>query len=176
MSAHNFDGVGVCTSCHCCDDANCCPGAKLDCKFAHLHDPAALERWFTILAKTIAVDFDGTLHPYSAGWCGSKPADEEPIEGAQEFLSDLHGAGYRVVVFSTRADHDEGRTGIIEWLAKHGLDAFVSDVSHLKVAAIAYVDDRAVPFAGGRWGLLERADALAHIERLSSGRAHGAAK
>ncbi len=46
------------------------------------------EGWFKNLARTIAVDYDGVLHPYTAGWVGSVPADEEPMPGAPEFLAD----------------------------------------------------------------------------------------
>lgn len=139
----------------------------------HLHDPEALERWFDVLGKTVAVDFDGTIHPYTDGWCGSTPADEEPLPGAREFLHALRDAGFRIVVSSCRADHAEGLDGIRQWLARYGLD-FVAEVTHLKPAAIAYVDDRAVSFRpnslDGNW-----AACLAQVHELAAGRRHGAA-
>lgn len=136
---------------------------------AHLHDPALLERWFETLARTIAVDFDGVLHPYTAGWTGSTPADEPPISGAHAFLSDLVSEGYLVVVFSTRADHEEGLAGITAWLDKHDMLRFVIKVTHHKPAAIAYVDDRAVPYVGS-WGAVWDG-----IERLANTSHRGAA-
>lgn len=30
-ASHNFDGVGVCTACNCCDEPTHCPGAALLC-------------------------------------------------------------------------------------------------------------------------------------------------
>lgn len=144
----------------------CCTAMNPD--QAHLHDPALLERWFNKLAKTIAVDFDGVLHPYTKGWIGSVPDNEPPIMGAAQFLTDLREQGYEVVVFSTRADHPDGLNGILEWLEYHGLLADVVRVTHKKPAAIAYVDDRAVPFTGS-WG-----DVHDGIARLASSRPHGA--
>lgn len=136
---------------------------------AHLHDPALLERWFEKLGRTIAIDFDGVLHPYTEGWVGSTPADEPPMPGALEFLQELHGKGYTLVVFSTRADHEAGHAGIVAWLDEHGLGEFIERVTAMKPAAIAYVDDRAVPFTGHFGAVLDG------IDRLAEGRAHGAA-
>lgn len=128
------------------------------------------EGWFAALAKTVAVDFDGVLHPYTEGWVGSMPADEPPTEGADEFLRTLVDAGYRIVVFSTRCDHPEGLDGTRAWLAKWGLMRHVDDVTCQKPAAVAYVDDRAVAFTGN-WG-----EVLDGIAGLAKGRPHGAAK
>lgn len=106
------------------------------------------EGWFAELTRTLAVDYDGVLHPYTAGWVGSVPADEPPMPGAQEFLEYYHGRGWRIVVFSTRCDHPEGLAGTRAWLEANGLMPFIADVTHEKPAAIAYVDDRAVPSKG----------------------------
>lgn len=134
-------------------------------------DPALRERFFTTLARTVAVDFDGVLHPYTAGWTGSVPDDEPPMEGAREFLTWLREEGYRAVVFSTRCDHEEGLEGVRAWLARHELDSLVDGVTHEKPAAVAYVDDRAVPFepGPGAWNLV-----CIGVRRLATGRAHGA--
>ena len=133
-----------------------------------LTDPVRLKEYVATMAKTIAVDFDGVLHPYTDGWLGSVPADEPPIPGALRFLGDLQEQGYEVIVFSTRADHPEGLDGIYAWLAEYGLDTYVKHVTHVKPPAIAYVDDRAVPFTGS-WGAV-----IDGIDRLSRSRAHGA--
>lgn len=114
--------------------------------------------WFATLARTVCVDFDGTLHPYTAGWCGSVPADEPPILGAGEFLTNLHRLGYRIVIFSTRADHQDGLDGITAWMDKHRLE--YDAITHEKVGAIAYVDDRAVPFTGDWQAVLSGISAL----------------
>lgn len=119
------------------------------------------------MAKTIAFDFDATIHPYTAGWTGSAPADEPPIPGALETIEALVGMGYSIVVFSTRCDHAEGKDGTWDWLEKWGFDVLVSEVTATKPAAIAYVDDRAVPFAGD-WAAV-----MSGIAALDKGRAHG---
>jgi HAD domain in Swiss Army Knife RNA repair proteins len=107
--------------------------------------------WWDKLARTIALDFDGVLHPYTKGWQGSIPEAEEPSEGALEFLQWCKANDYLVVVFSTRANHLEGMQGIADWLALHGLSQYIEDITHEKPPAMAYVDDRAVPFTGGSW-------------------------
>lgn len=134
----------------------------------HLHDPALLERWFEVLAKTVAVDFDGVLHPYTDGWVGSTPADEMTNVGAAEFLRELKAQGYRVVVFSCRCDHPEGLIGTRDWLERFDLMQYIDDITHLKPAAIAYVDDRAVTFRWGEWGRC-----LEEIQQLGSGGPRG---
>lgn len=106
------------------------------------------ERWFENVTRTVVVDFDGVLHPYSGGWVGYIPADELPSPGAKEFLEQLNEAGFAVVVVSSRCDHDDGIKGIREWLNRYGLRALVSDVTSTKVPAVAYVDDRAVAYTG----------------------------
>lgn len=131
--------------------------------------PAEQERWFAGLARTVAVDFDGVLHPYTKGWIGAVPDDEPPMPGAPDFLGKLVDEGYRVVVFSTRCEREDGLAGTKAWLDKWDLSRFVDDVTCQKPAAVAYVDDRAVPFVGD-WSAVWDG-----VERLAAGRAHGAA-
>lgn len=100
------------------------------------------------MAGTVALDFDGTLHPYSAGWIGTTPADEPPAPDTIRFLAALHQRGFRTVVLSARASYPEGKQGIIDWLRAHDLLRFVDEVTATKPAAIAYVDDRAVVYTG----------------------------
>lgn len=133
------------------------------------------ESWFQTLARTVAVDFDGTLHPYTDGWTGSVPEDEPPIPGAKTFVAWLINDGFDVVIFSTRADHDDGRVGIEQWLAKwfgYGIAAQLR-VTHEKPPAVAYVDDRAVPVdpSDPEWEAV-----LARVHVLAAGRPHGAAR
>lgn len=135
----------------------------------HLSDPELKKGWFETLAKTVAVDFDGVLHPYTEGWIGLVPADEPPMPGAVEFLTGLRERGYRMVVFSTRCNHVDGLQGTQEWLQKWGLAEFFEEVTCDKPAAVAYVDDRAVRFSGD-WDSV-----LLDVEELAKGRAHGAA-
>lgn len=140
----------------------------------HVHlintDPEYRERWFANLARTVAVDFDGVLHPYTKGWQGFVPDDEPPMEGAKEFLQELVDKGFRVIVFSTRCDTPQGADATKAWLEKWGLDKLIyGGVTCTKPAAVAYVDDRAVSFRG------DFRDCLPEIFALADGRAHGAA-
>jgi len=100
---------------------------------------------------SIAVDFDGVIHRYSKGWHDGTIYDE-PMEGAREALARIHRR-YRVVIFTTRVNPDlhggEQQMGRIqEWLARHGfrLGEHYDEITHVKVPALAYIDDRALHF------------------------------
>lgn len=111
--------------------------------------------------QTVAVDFDGVLHSYERGWAdGSIYGDWKP--GADTALTQLMQR-YAVFVHTTRdpkqvARWIEGRTG-------HGVECTtrlprtwwgrrkpfwnqqgVLLVTGRKLAAVAYIDDRAVQF------------------------------
>jgi hypothetical protein len=120
--------------------------------------------------KTVAVDFDGVLHSYVSGWNGPLPTDD-PVPGAVEFILHLQACNAKVIIFSTRATEAEGLAGIVNWLRKHGFPPV--EVTHLKPVAVAYVDDRAVPFrrftdGRGNWN-----DCLDAIDDLAHARPHG---
>jgi hypothetical protein len=108
--------------------------------------------------RTVAVDFDGVLHSYTSGWTGYRPLDG-PEPGALAFVEGLIGSGYAVVVMSSRADHPAGVAGIRGWLAEHGFPAL--RVTNLKVAAVAYIDDRGVGYRGTFDGIAGEVDRLA---------------
>jgi hypothetical protein len=135
----------------------------------HFTDPVLMKGWVEALGKTVAIDFDGVLHPYTNGWVGSVPADEPPMPGAVDFLIALRERGYRMVVFSSRCNHEPGLVGVQKWLEKWGLDEFFEEITCDKPAAVAYVDDRAVKFSG-EWDSV-----LVGVEELAQGRSHGAA-
>ena len=89
----------------------------------------------------MCVDLNGVLDSYS-GW---KHADhwDPPRPGAAEFLQDLQGSGFEIVVFTTRH-----RVGVRRWLREHGLLPFVGAITDRKPPAHVFVDDRAVCFRG----------------------------
>lgn len=109
---------------------------------------------------SVAVDFDGVIHPYTKGWIGVTPDPEPPDPHVPIVLATL-ARRFKVIVFSARASFPEGKAGIEEWLKANRLDRFVSDVTATKPAAVAFLDDRAVPFTGD-WSA-----ALAGIEKLA---------
>lgn len=133
-------------------------------------DPEYKARWFIDMERTLSIDFDGVIHPYTEGWTGFEPADEPPTRETVEFLRAAHEAGYRIVVSSVRCESEEGLAGTRRWLEKHGLMSWIDDVTCQKPAAIAYIDDRAVPFTGD-WDTVRQG-----VSRLSMSRPHGAAK
>ncbi|REJ38272.1 MAG: hypothetical protein DIU84_00800 [Bacillota bacterium] len=91
--------------------------------------------------RTVCVDWNGVLDTY-AGFRGEEHFDP-PRPGAGRFLERLKAMGFCVVVLSTRRPDQ-----VWDWLRRHGLDAHVDDVTDRKVPAVAYVDDRAIPFRG----------------------------
>lgn len=100
---------------------------------------------------TIAVDFDGVIHAYTKGWHDGTIYDP-PIPGAIEGLRTLM-ADNAVFIFTTR---DVGQ--VAEWLLIRGFstrtgydgpfwnERGVLLVTNRKLAATAYLDDRAVRF------------------------------
>lgn len=105
---------------------------------------------------TIAVDFDGPIHDYRHGWGdGSIYGDETP--GAFAALRELMAID-SVYIFTSRA-----AAPVATWLTAHGFPTLVDTgptelpfwnrrgvllVTNRKYPAVAYVDDRAVPFTG----------------------------
>lgn len=113
--------------------------------------------------STVAVDFDGVVHAYSRGWQDGSIYDSA-LPGAIEGLRALM-AEYAVFIFTTRDAQQ-----VAEWLSDRG---FVCQVGHegsfwnvqgvllvtdRKLAAVAYVDDRAVRFLNWDQALADLAD------------------
>jgi hypothetical protein len=95
--------------------------------------------------RTVCLDFDGVLHSYKSGWRGEAIIPDPPIHGTREAIARLRSL-YRIVVHSTRCRTAEGRAAVEAWLREHGIT--VDEVCEHKPPALAYVDDRAVPFRG----------------------------
>jgi hypothetical protein len=102
-------------------------------------------------SRNLAIDFDGVIHKNSKGFHDGTVYDE-PIEGSYEALEKL-ASQYNLIIFSAKARTDrpliQGKTGvelIWEWLKKHHLDKFISDVVSEKPRAVYYIDDKAVHF------------------------------
>lgn len=92
------------------------------------------------MEKTIAIDFDATIHKYK-GWNEGKL--DAPIDGAMEGIEKLIRRGFKVVIFTTR-DADTVKL----WMHQYGFPEL--EVTAVKPPAVAYLDDRAVLFTG-RW-------------------------
>ncbi len=98
--------------------------------------------------KTVAIDFDGVLHTYDKGWQDGEIYGEL-VPGAGEILGKLSEQGYRLVVFTTRSDQDSVEEALRRW----GVLPYFDEITNIKPIAVAYVDDRAVPFRGD-WGVV----------------------
>lgn len=98
---------------------------------------------------TIAVDIDGVIADYSAGWQGEGIIGA-PLPGAKKFLERLREAGWEIIIHTTR-----GTDEVAEYCKEHGLvyDQ-INDNANLrgrnpgKPIASVYLDDRAVKFNG----------------------------
>ncbi|MFP3986924.1 hypothetical protein U9R90_05355 [Streptomyces sp. E11-3] len=100
---------------------------------------------------TIAVDFDGVIHAYSKGWANGTIYDP-PMPGALEGLRQLM-AQDAVFIFTTREPEQ-----VAKWLSTRRFICRTEHdgpfwnvrgqllVTNRKLAATAYLDDRAVPF------------------------------
>ena len=109
--------------------------------------------------RAIAIDFDGVIHSYSKGWHDGT-CYGEPVAGARAAIEELFQT-HHVFIFSTRDPQT-----IVNWCHKHWpeLDVRVVPpiepnappffngpfigVTSQKLAAIAYIDDRAITFRG----------------------------
>lgn len=116
---------------------------------------------------TIAIDFDGVIHQYSRGWQDGTIYDP-PMPGALEGLRTLMEQD-AIFIFTTR---DISQVG--SWLLEHGFSVRLGHdgpfwnergrllVTNRKLAATAYLDDRAVRFTDWRQALADLIDPEAH--------------
>jgi len=101
--------------------------------------------------NNISIDFDGVIHGNSKGFHDGTVYDK-PIAGAIDAIQNL-AKKYNIVIFSAKAKPDRplvhGMTGIEliwEWLEKHNLSQYISEVTSEKPRAIVYIDDKAIRF------------------------------
>lgn len=108
------------------------------------------------MSQTIVFDFDGVIHSYKSGWCGTDNIPDEPVEGIEDLLKQLKSAKYRIVIVSTRCRQASGIQAIQKWLEKYGLACYIDKISKEKPPALVYIDDRAICFKGTTAGLFEQ--------------------
>ncbi|UTY27633.1 PBECR2 nuclease fold domain-containing protein [Treponema putidum] len=97
--------------------------------------------------KTIAIDFDGVINSFKSGWKGPEFTDE-PVNGAFEAINILLNEGYKVIIYSTRAETVEGKNTIYNYLLGNGINIREIEVTDKKPIALVYIDDRAIKFSG----------------------------
>ena len=108
--------------------------------------------------KTVVFDFDGVIHSYSSGWQGETVIADPPVPDIDIALRDIHNAGYKIVVVSTRCRTEAGMSAINDWMLEHNLLKFIDLICSEKPPAVCYVDDRAICFDGDPKSLLSRID------------------
>ena len=94
---------------------------------------------------TVAVDVDGVLAEYDGRFDITRIGD--PTDEGRSLLEQLRDAGYRVVPWSTRS-----ATQVTRWALQHKLP--FDHATSQKPIAIAYIDDRAVPYQGNAFAAM----------------------
>lgn len=89
------------------------------------------------MKERICVDFDGVLNEYNGYEEGNLG---KPLSGSQDFIKELRRK-YMVVIFTSRPKEQ-----VSNWLSKNGFPDI--KVTNRKLPAVAYIDDRAIPFNG----------------------------
>jgi len=117
------------------------------CEAEIKHTPPGMESQ----NNNLAIDFDGVLHNFNKGYYDGT-CYGEPIEGSLEALKIL-SQKYNIIIFSSKCLPDRplvnGKTGkelIIEWLWNYDVLKYVKDITHLKIRAKYYIDDKGVSF------------------------------
>ena len=110
-----------------------------------------MENFLKDISSVLAIDFDGVIHKNSKGFHDGTIYDD-PIPGTKEALEVLSKV-YTLVIHTCKALPERplvnGKTGtelIWEWLKKHKLNQYISLVTHEKIRAAFYIDDKAVTF------------------------------
>lgn len=110
--------------------------------------------------KALGVDFDGVMHDRTNA---NAVPDGDPLPGAFDAVRQLM-ATYAVFIHTNR-----GPGLVVDWLTRHGLPAVADDqegrqfwseqgvllVTRQKLVAVAYIDDRAIPFRSWPQALAE---------------------
>jgi hypothetical protein len=110
----------------------------------------ALKEIKLIANKYVCIDLDGTIAHYQ-DWQGDAFFGE-PVHGVQEALANLQKAGWKIIVFTTRANI----TLIRQYLEQHNIPFdYINENPEQpenavggKLYADAYVDDRGIQFNG----------------------------
>lgn len=106
----------------------------------------------------VCVDFDGTLYPW--GYLNAEP---QPLDGAVAAMKAFRECGYKIAIFTSRLsptwyrsegwNRDDAEleqfTYIANILERDGIP--FDKITAEKIPAVAYIDDKAVPFDGD-WG------------------------
>ena len=102
-------------------------------------------------SKNLGIDFDGVIHNDDLGFHDGTVYGE-PIEGSLESIKFLSNF-FTIIIFTAKAKKDRplvnGKTGaelVRQWLLKHDILKYVSDITAEKPRAFLYVDDKGFRF------------------------------
>ncbi len=101
--------------------------------------------------NNIAIDFDGVIHNFDKGWYDGT-CYGDPIEDSLESIKKI-AKKYNIIIYSSKALPDRplvgGKNGkqlISEWLQKHKVLKYVSEITYKKPRAEYYIDDKGIFF------------------------------
>ncbi len=101
--------------------------------------------------NNLAIDFDGVIHTFDKGFHDGT-CYGEPIKGVYSALESL-SKSYNLIIFTAKIKKDRplvnGKTGlelVEDWLKKHDLKKFISEITCEKPRACYYIDDKAIEF------------------------------
>jgi hypothetical protein len=101
--------------------------------------------------KNIAIDFDGVIHNFDKGYHDGT-CYGAPIPGSLVALKNL-SKKHNIIIFTAKAKPNRplvnGKTGIelvTEWLEKHNVMKYVTEVTAEKPRSQIYIDDKGYRF------------------------------
>lgn len=101
--------------------------------------------------NNLSIDFDGVIHTFDKGYFDGT-CYGDPIPGSLEAIKTL-SKKYRIVIFTAKAKPNRplvnGKTGtelVWEWLYKHNVGQYVSEVTSEKPRSFLYIDDNGYRF------------------------------
>jgi hypothetical protein len=120
------------------------------------------------IKKRVMIDLDGTIHKYSQGWKDGSIYDDA-FDGAKESIENLRDKGYQIVIHTARLYNDPSekdggyktKDEVAEWLDKN--DIYYDDITHEKMPAEFYIDDKAIQIKNGNWD-----EVMKQVEKIES--------
>lgn len=102
-------------------------------------------------SKNIAIDFDGVIHNDNLGYHDGTIYGEI-IDGAKDAIINI-SKNYKIIIFTAKAKSDRpivneksGKQLVEEWLQKHDLLKYITEVTAEKPRAFLYIDDKGYRF------------------------------